>query len=372
MVLAADLGHREAARGALDQADAEPLLEQGEPSAELRLGHADGPAGGGEAAMLDDLGVVVEVVQVLHRPTDRTQCRPRQSSRSVVACTSMAQRQTPHPRPRRRQFDAEDDPRPLRQHPAATGSATASRCARCFPMTASAPTSARSCCSTTPARTTSSRPTRPRGVGEHPHRGFETVTIVYDGEVEHRDSTGNGGVIGPGDVQWMTAGGGILHEEFHSPGFTKAGGPFHMVAALGQPAGQGQDDAGRLPGDRRATQHPGRRSAGRRRHGARHRRRLRRAPTGRRGPSPRSTSGTCGSTAGAERDPRSAGGAHRHAGRARRPRHRQRHAGAGEAEMVAARPRGRAGRGRTRTARRRCSCWPASRSTSRSSATARS
>lgn len=70
---------------------------------------------------------------------------------------------------------------------------------------------------------------RPRGVGRHPHRGFETVTIVYDGEVEHRDSAGNGGIIGPGDVQWMTAGGGILHEEFHSPGFTKTGGPFRMV-----------------------------------------------------------------------------------------------------------------------------------------------
>ncbi|MBN9563136.1 MAG: pirin family protein [Alphaproteobacteria bacterium] len=69
----------------------------------------------------------------------------------------------------------------------------------------------------------------PRGVGQHPHRGFETVTIVYDGEVAHRDSTGQGGVIGPGDVQWMTAGGGILHEEFHSPGFTKTGGPFRMI-----------------------------------------------------------------------------------------------------------------------------------------------
>jgi redox-sensitive bicupin YhaK (pirin superfamily) len=68
-----------------------------------------------------------------------------------------------------------------------------------------------------------------RGVGQHPHRGFETVTIVYDGEVEHRDSTGQGGVIGPGDVQWMTAGGGILHEEFHSKGFARAGGPFRMV-----------------------------------------------------------------------------------------------------------------------------------------------
>ena len=68
-----------------------------------------------------------------------------------------------------------------------------------------------------------------RGVGQHPHRGFETVSIVYDGEVEHRDSAGNGGVIGPGDVQWMTAAGGILHEEYHSPGFAKAGGPFRMV-----------------------------------------------------------------------------------------------------------------------------------------------
>ncbi|QJR12077.1 hypothetical protein DSM104443_03160 [Usitatibacter rugosus] len=68
-----------------------------------------------------------------------------------------------------------------------------------------------------------------RGVGAHPHRGFETVTIVYDGEVEHRDSTGSGGVIGRGDVQWMTAGGGILHEEFHSAGFAKSGGPFEMA-----------------------------------------------------------------------------------------------------------------------------------------------
>jgi hypothetical protein len=66
-------------------------------------------------------------------------------------------------------------------------------------------------------------------VGAHPHRGFETVTIVYDGEVEHRDSTGAGGVIGRGDVQWMTAGGGIIHEEFHSEAYSRAGGPFEMV-----------------------------------------------------------------------------------------------------------------------------------------------
>ncbi|MGH8857228.1 MAG: pirin family protein [Polaromonas sp.] len=69
----------------------------------------------------------------------------------------------------------------------------------------------------------------PRGVGQHPHRGFETVTIVYQGEVEHRDSTGNGGVIGPGDVQWMTAASGILHEEFHSREFTRKGGALEMV-----------------------------------------------------------------------------------------------------------------------------------------------
>ncbi|MGD8351068.1 MAG: pirin family protein, partial [Gammaproteobacteria bacterium] len=69
----------------------------------------------------------------------------------------------------------------------------------------------------------------PRGVGQHPHRGFETVTIVYDGEVSHRDSAGNGGTIGSGEVQWMTAGGGIVHEEFHSQGYSRTGGPFRMV-----------------------------------------------------------------------------------------------------------------------------------------------
>jgi redox-sensitive bicupin YhaK (pirin superfamily) len=71
--------------------------------------------------------------------------------------------------------------------------------------------------------------TERRGVGSHPHRGFETVTIVYEGEVAHKDSTGQGGVIGPGDVQWMTAGSGILHEEFHSEEFAKNGGTLNMV-----------------------------------------------------------------------------------------------------------------------------------------------
>lgn len=70
---------------------------------------------------------------------------------------------------------------------------------------------------------------RPRGVGEHPHRGFETVTIVYEGEVAHRDSVGNSGVIGPGDVQWMTAAAGILHDEFHSPAFMRRGGALEMA-----------------------------------------------------------------------------------------------------------------------------------------------
>lgn len=68
-----------------------------------------------------------------------------------------------------------------------------------------------------------------RGVGEHPHRGFETVTIVYDGEVAHHDSTGEGGVIGPGDVQWMTAASGILHQEYQSDAFIKKGGTLDMV-----------------------------------------------------------------------------------------------------------------------------------------------
>jgi redox-sensitive bicupin YhaK (pirin superfamily) len=69
----------------------------------------------------------------------------------------------------------------------------------------------------------------PRGVEQHPHRGFETVTIVYQGELEHRDSAGHHGSIGPGDVQWMTAASGVIHEEFHSERFTRAGGTLEIV-----------------------------------------------------------------------------------------------------------------------------------------------
>ncbi|MBX3240280.1 MAG: pirin family protein [Chitinophagaceae bacterium] len=69
----------------------------------------------------------------------------------------------------------------------------------------------------------------PRGVGVHPHRGFETVTIAYHGSVAHHDSTGNSGVIGQGDVQWMTAGSGVLHKEYHEENYSKKGGPFQMV-----------------------------------------------------------------------------------------------------------------------------------------------
>jgi len=68
-----------------------------------------------------------------------------------------------------------------------------------------------------------------RGVGQHPHRGFETVTIVYDGQVSHHDSTGAGGTIGPGEVQWMTAGSGIIHEEYHGDDYARNGGPFEMI-----------------------------------------------------------------------------------------------------------------------------------------------
>jgi len=68
-----------------------------------------------------------------------------------------------------------------------------------------------------------------KGVGVHPHKGFETVTIAYKGSVAHHDSTGNSGIINPGDVQWMTAGAGILHKEYHEKEFSKTGGPFEMV-----------------------------------------------------------------------------------------------------------------------------------------------
>jgi len=70
---------------------------------------------------------------------------------------------------------------------------------------------------------------KPRGVGWHPHRGFETVTVVLDGEVDHEDTAGNGGRIGRGDVQWMTAGSGLLHKEMHSDAFTRSGGRFHAL-----------------------------------------------------------------------------------------------------------------------------------------------
>ena len=71
--------------------------------------------------------------------------------------------------------------------------------------------------------------TTPRGVDSHPHKGFETVTVVFQGELEHRDSAGNSGSIGPGDVQWMTAGSGVLHEEKHSERFTRSGGDMEMA-----------------------------------------------------------------------------------------------------------------------------------------------
>lgn len=80
-----------------------------------------------------------------------------------------------------------------------------------------------------PAEFPPSNSSRRRGVESHPHRGFETVTIVYDGEVEHRDSAGGGGVISNGDVQWMTAASGLVHEEKHGKNFSEKGGRFEMV-----------------------------------------------------------------------------------------------------------------------------------------------
>lgn len=69
----------------------------------------------------------------------------------------------------------------------------------------------------------------PRGVGAHPHRGFETVSIAYEGTVEHHDNHGNHGIVGPGDVQWMTAGSGLLHKEYHEKEFSRRGGTFHFI-----------------------------------------------------------------------------------------------------------------------------------------------
>lgn len=91
-----------------------------------------------------------------------------------------------------------------------------------------------------------------RGVGEHPHRGFETVTFAFKGEIEHRDSSGGGGVIGTGDLQWMTAAAGVVHDEFHSREFAKTGGKFEMVQLwvnlpakdkMSQPKYQGRKDS---------------------------------------------------------------------------------------------------------------------------------
>jgi redox-sensitive bicupin YhaK (pirin superfamily) len=93
---------------------------------------------------------------------------------------------------------------------------------------------------------------RARGVGVHPHRGFETVSIAWEGAIAHHDSAGNGGVIEPGGVQWMTAGAGILHKEYHAPSFSASGGTFHMAQLWvnlpraqkrAPPAYQGLDDA---------------------------------------------------------------------------------------------------------------------------------
>ena len=97
---------------------------------------------------------------------------------------------------------------------------------------------------------------QPRGVGEHPHRGFETVTVVYQGEVEHRDSTGDKGRIGPGDVQWMTAASGIVHEEMHGRDVHREGRHHGDGPALGEPAREAQDDPARIPGHRRVAEIP--------------------------------------------------------------------------------------------------------------------
>ncbi len=90
--------------------------------------------------------------------------------------------------------------------------------------------------------------TTPRGVGVHPHRGFETVTLAFEGSVEHHDSAGGGGVIHPGDVQWMTAASGILHKEFHEANWARRGGTFHMMQLwVNLPAANKMDPPGYQP-----------------------------------------------------------------------------------------------------------------------------
>ncbi len=209
---------------------------------------------------------------------------------------------------------------------------------------------------------------RRRGVGVHPHRGFETVTIVYAGELEHRDSAGNGGRIGPGDVQWMTAASGILHEEFHSERFTREGGTMSMMQLwvnlpardkMAKPRYQTILDAS-IPrvtlGDGAGTlriiagEHDGTPGPRRNIHADR-------------GLGP---AGLRRQVRDAE-DPR--GPHHRHRADAG-PRDRQWRARGGAGADRAARPRGRGiHRWRPRESCRRW-CWPASRSPSRSSDTA--
>ena len=134
-----------------------------------------------------------------------------------------------------------------------------------------------------------------RGVGEHPHRGFETVTIVYEGEVEHRDSSGGGGRIGPGDVQWMTAASGIVHEEFHGREFARRGGLFEMVQLWVNLPAKDKMAPPRLPGHPR-REIPTVALPERPRNGARDRGRVRRREGAGARPSRRSTCGTCAST----------------------------------------------------------------------------
>ncbi|MCK7534063.1 MAG: pirin family protein [Marinilabiliales bacterium] len=88
---------------------------------------------------------------------------------------------------------------------------------------------------------------KPRGVGVHPHRGFETVSIAYRGRIAHHDSFGNSGVIGEGDVQWMTASSGLLHKEYHEKEFCTQGWRLPHGAAVGQPSGKIQDVPSQIP-----------------------------------------------------------------------------------------------------------------------------
>jgi redox-sensitive bicupin YhaK (pirin superfamily) len=222
-------------RGTQQQLGAQALFQQGHAAAELGFGDAQGAAGRRKAAVLHHLGEVVQVVEVgqFHCFKNRTLSDFLQSTANIVLIHTSSMFNAPLTAPRCSGTDQGESAMLKKilgvyDGPVPTGWAMASRALAVQlrrPRPALSPFLLLDHAGPHQFTPTTGR----RGVGTHPHRGFETVTIVYDGEVAHRDSTGAGGTIGPGDVQWMTAASGILHEEYHSEAFAAQGGAFEMV-----------------------------------------------------------------------------------------------------------------------------------------------